>query len=119
MPPIFKPEVGAEAVVWAATHRRREIYVGLPTWKAILGTKLFPGFGDRAAARQAWEGQMTSEPQPESTAANLFAPVRGQYAAHGRFDSRSKHRAWLAPLALLGVGVSAMVLGTRLAFKRA
>src|SRR3954466_4736805 len=25
VPPIFQPEVGAEAIVWAATHRRREL----------------------------------------------------------------------------------------------
>jgi NAD(P)-dependent dehydrogenase (short-subunit alcohol dehydrogenase family) len=120
VPPIFQPEVGAEAVVWAATHRRREIYVGLPTLKAIVGNKLFPGLGDRAAARLAWDAQMTNEPQPEAAAANLFAPVRGHHSAHGRFDSRAlarspeawltKHRAWLALFALCGTGLAALVV---------
>jgi short-subunit dehydrogenase len=31
VPPIFQPEVAAEAVVWAALHPRREIMVGWPT----------------------------------------------------------------------------------------
>jgi len=110
VPPIFQPEVGADAIVWAATHKRRELYVGYPAFKAIVGNKLLPGFGDKKAAEQAWDGQMTPEPQPVSVAANLFAPVRGTPGSHGRFDTRSstgsrelwlaKNRTWLAPLSV-------------------
>ena len=39
VPPIFQPEVAAEAVFYAAHHRRRQIYVGMPTVKAIYGDK--------------------------------------------------------------------------------
>ncbi|WP_367618183.1 SDR family oxidoreductase [Variovorax sp. CAN15] len=28
VPPIFQPELAADAIVWAATHRRREVWVG-------------------------------------------------------------------------------------------
>jgi hypothetical protein len=31
VPPIYQPEVAADAVHWAAHHRRREVYVGVPT----------------------------------------------------------------------------------------
>jgi hypothetical protein len=31
MSPIFQPEVAAEAMVWVATHERRELVVGLST----------------------------------------------------------------------------------------
>jgi short-subunit dehydrogenase len=31
VPPIYQPEVGAYAVVYASRHRRREIFVGMPT----------------------------------------------------------------------------------------
>ncbi|MGC1382135.1 MAG: SDR family oxidoreductase, partial [Candidatus Acidiferrales bacterium] len=34
VPPIFQPEVAAEAIVWAAHHRRREVFVGGPTVQA-------------------------------------------------------------------------------------
>ena len=47
VPPIFQPEVAAEAIVWAAMHRRRELYVGWPTVKAILGEKVASGLLDR------------------------------------------------------------------------
>src|SRR3954469_16083091 len=83
VPPIFQPEVGAEAIVWAATHRRRELYVAWPALKTIVGNKLFPGLGDRMAARKAWDGQMTAEIAPASHAANLFTPVTGRQGSHG------------------------------------
>ena len=40
VPPIYQPEVAAEAIIWAAAHRRREISVGAPTVAAIWGNKL-------------------------------------------------------------------------------
>src|SRR5947208_8451299 len=35
VPPIFEPEVAARAIVYAATHRRRELWVGAPTIEEI------------------------------------------------------------------------------------
>ena len=42
VPPIFQPEVAAEAIYWAAHHRRRELDVGGSAVKAIFGNKLAP-----------------------------------------------------------------------------
>src|SRR6266571_8681204 len=36
VPPIFQPEVAAAAIVYAADHNRREVYVGWPTVKTIV-----------------------------------------------------------------------------------
>lgn len=103
--PIFQPEVAAEAIVWAAYHKRREVYVGMPTVKAIWGQKLMPGFLERYLARIGYEAQQTSAYLPANRADNLFAPVQGDHGAHGVFDSRSrayspqlwltKNRRWL------------------------
>jgi hypothetical protein len=98
VPPIFQPEIAAEAIVWAATHSRREWWVGWPAVKTILATRLLPGgLGDRMAARNAYDAQQTSEPADASRADNLFAPVPGNFGAHGRFDKRAVPRslAWL------------------------
>jgi hypothetical protein len=105
VPPIFQPEVAADAIVWAAYHRRREVYVGLPTVKAILGNKIIPGWLDRYLARMAYEGQQTETAIVPTRPDNLFSSVPGDYGAHGIFDSRSqcgstqlwltKHRNWL------------------------
>ena len=53
VPPIFQPEVAARAIVWAAHYDRREIYVGWPTVKAIVGDKIAPGLR-RLLSRAAW-----------------------------------------------------------------
>ena len=39
VPPVFRPEVAAERIVWASHHRRREVFVGAPTVIAIEGNK--------------------------------------------------------------------------------
>src|SRR5437762_2344720 len=46
VPPIFQPEVAADAIVWAAHHYRREWFVGGSTAVVITGNKVAPGFGD-------------------------------------------------------------------------
>src|SRR5919197_111161 len=58
VPPIFQPEVGAQAVYWAAHQRHREVFVGWPTARAIWGQRVLPGLLDHLAARLAWDGQM-------------------------------------------------------------
>jgi NAD(P)-dependent dehydrogenase (short-subunit alcohol dehydrogenase family) len=98
VPPIFQPELAGEAIVWAASHRRRELWVGWPAVKSILATRLLPGgFCDRRAARDAYDAQQTSEPARADRIDNLFAPAPGDFAAHGRFDAsaRAGSLAWL------------------------
>jgi len=94
VPPIFQPEVAARAVVFAATHRRREVWVGFPTVKAILANKLAPGLLDRYLAKTGYSGQLTDEPKPPDAPANLFEPAVGDWAAHGRFDRRARDTSW-------------------------
>jgi hypothetical protein len=89
VPPIFQPEIAARAIVWAATHRRRDVWVGWPAIKAIISSRLFAGLGDRLAAERAWEGQETAEPD-DSLRDNQFAPVPGPFGARGRFDRRAR-----------------------------
>lgn len=99
VPPIFQPEIAADAIVWAATHRRREVWVGWPAVQAILSSRLLPGLGDRLAARRAWDSQQTPEPAPPDRPDNLFAPVPGPFGAHGRFDARARRHSgqwWLS-----------------------
>jgi NAD(P)-dependent dehydrogenase (short-subunit alcohol dehydrogenase family) len=98
LPPIFQPELAARAIYYAATHRRRELWVGWPAIKAIVGTRLAPSLGDRILATEAYNGQHTDEPLPPGRRDNLYAPVPGDHGAHGRFDARAKPRsvqAWL------------------------
>ena len=90
VPPIFQPEVAADAILWAARHRKREVDVGFSTIKAIMAEKIVPGFADRYLAATGYESQQTSESVNPNRPDNLFAPVRGEFAAHGRFDAQAR-----------------------------
>jgi hypothetical protein len=90
VPPIYRPEVVAEAIYRAAMEAPRELWVGLPTMQAILGTAIAPRPLDRVAAERAWGGQMTAERACASRPDNLFEPVAGDHGAHGRFGRRSR-----------------------------
>ncbi len=109
LPPIFQPEVAAAAIYYAATHRRRELWVGFPAVKAILGTKLFPGILDRLLSSKAYKGQHTDEPLPPNREDNLYTPVPGDHGAHGRFDARAKPGSVQLWLDLHRAGVAALV----------
>jgi short-subunit dehydrogenase len=125
VPPIFQPEVAAEAIVWAAHHKRREVYVGGPTIQAIEGNKIAPGWLDHYLALTCFDGQQTSETVSSDRPNNLFNPVPGDHGAHGIFDDRSHaasaqlwqttHRGWLAAA---GIGVAAFACIALIGSKR-
>ena len=87
VPPVYQPEVAAGAIVFAADHPRREIYVGLPTPAVIWGGRLVPGLVDRYLARTNYEGQQTDRPISPDRPTNLWEPVPGAKGAHGDFDA--------------------------------
>jgi short-subunit dehydrogenase len=88
VPPIYQPEVGAEAVFFAAYHDvGRELLVGWPTVKAVHANKIVPAFIDRRLAREGYESQQTGEPRPLNQPDNLWEPAPGMFGAHGRFDA--------------------------------
>jgi NAD(P)-dependent dehydrogenase (short-subunit alcohol dehydrogenase family) len=94
VPPVFQPEVAAEAVLWAAREPRRERWVGWPTVKAILAERFIPGYLDRYLATRGYSGQQTDEPADPDRPHNLWAPVSGDHGAHGAFDHRAHDRSW-------------------------
>lgn len=86
-PPIFQPEIAADAIVYAAHSWRREVWAGGSSVQAILANKLFPGLLDRYLAKTGYTGQLTDEPADPGQPDNLFDPVPGDADTHGRFDS--------------------------------
>jgi NAD(P)-dependent dehydrogenase (short-subunit alcohol dehydrogenase family) len=110
VPPIFQPELAADAIVWASRNRRRQLYVGWPTVRTIVGNKIAPGLADLYLARSGYDSQQIDEPVPPDRRDNLFEPVPGDFAARGPFADRAKprslqlwltkHRRWLAAGAL-------------------
>ncbi|MFL6448668.1 MAG: SDR family oxidoreductase [Bryobacteraceae bacterium] len=106
VPPIFQPEVAARAIVWASRQKKREVWVALSTYKAILGQRLAPGFADRYLAKNAVEGQETPNPISSNRPDNLFETVSGtEYGAHGTFDSSAKSWSLVDQIARHSQGV--------------
>jgi short-subunit dehydrogenase len=89
---IFQPESAARAIWFAATHKRRDIWVGWPTAKVILASRIAPESVDRYLAKTGYSGQLTDESQSSNAPANLFHSVDGPYGAHGRFDEQASKR---------------------------
>src|SRR4051812_2323916 len=88
MPPYYQPEVAADAVHWAAHHRRRELFVGMPTVKTIVGNKVAPWLVERVLAKRAYGGQQSDKPADPERKDNLIAPPPGDPGAHGPYDQK-------------------------------
>jgi NAD(P)-dependent dehydrogenase (short-subunit alcohol dehydrogenase family) len=117
VPPFYQPEVAADAIHWAAYHKRRQIFVGMPTVMNIVGERVAPWILDWYLAKTAFGSQMTQQPlNGGASHDNLFEPVDEDRGAHGPFDDRahehsfqttlSKHRR-LAGAVAAGVGAAA------------
>jgi NAD(P)-dependent dehydrogenase (short-subunit alcohol dehydrogenase family) len=89
-PPVFQPEVAAEAIYYAAHHRRREMFVGWPTLQTVIGNRLVPGFVDRFLANTGYEGQQYNGRVGPDRQDNLWKPVPHDFGAHGDFDRQAK-----------------------------
>src|ERR1043165_2846453 len=77
VPPIFQPEVAAEAIYFAAHHPRREFYVGAPSVAVIVGNRFAPGLLDRYLAATGYDSQQYDGPEDPDRAHNLWQPVPG------------------------------------------
>ncbi|MFL5615385.1 MAG: SDR family oxidoreductase [Gemmatimonadaceae bacterium] len=117
VPPIFQPEVGADAVHYAVrTDVGRELLVAWPTVKAVFGEKFVPAYIDRRLGRDGYASEQSGEPADPTRPDNLWEPVPGPYGAHGRFDDRAKrvsaelwfakHKPWLALAGATAAGVA-------------
>jgi NAD(P)-dependent dehydrogenase (short-subunit alcohol dehydrogenase family) len=118
VPPIYAPEIAADAIVWAASHRRREMSVGAVTTGVIWANKLAAGLGDRYLARTGYDSQQTDEPADPDRPNNLWHPLPGDHGPHGRFGDRTTHsspQTWinerLPAVAMIAAGGAALLWG--------
>ena len=93
--PIYQPEVPARAILFAATHHRRQIWVGYPTIQAILANRIAPGLIDKYLAkvgyrdssptsRCRWAPRRTCTSRCRATTARTVASMARRAAAAGR-----------------------------------
>jgi short-subunit dehydrogenase len=115
VPPIYQPELAAQAIYHAAHHYRREWHIGLMTDVVIRGNAVLPGVGDWYLGQTGVEGQLTDEPEDPNRPHNLYEPLPGDWGARGRFNDRAanaseqwwltKNRDWLLLAGAVGVGL--------------
>lgn len=123
VPPIYQPEVAAEAIVWAAHNKRREITVGFQNSIILWGNKFFPGFGDWYLAKTGYKSQQTDQPKEEREF-NLWEPVDDDedHGARGSFSARAREQSWQLQvnkhLKEVAVGVLGLVAGLLLLRKK-
>jgi NAD(P)-dependent dehydrogenase (short-subunit alcohol dehydrogenase family) len=118
VPPIYAPEIAADAIVWAASHRRREMSVGAVTTGVIWANKVAAGLGDRYLGRTGYDSQQTDEPADPDRPNNLWHPLPGDHGPHGRFGDRTTHsspQTWinerLPAVAMIAAGGAALLWG--------
>lgn len=118
VPPIYDPDVVADAVTYLADHYRRQLYVSWMSVIVIQANKFFPAFGDWYLAKTGVESQMTNKPTSPNRPDNLYHPADEErdYGARGAFSDRAYSRSfqvWLDThpgiVTLLGAGLMSVV----------
>jgi NAD(P)-dependent dehydrogenase (short-subunit alcohol dehydrogenase family) len=125
---VFQPEVAARAIHFAAHSDSKEMLVGFPTVESVWGNKLASAWLDDYLAKVGFKGQQGPEPVSPDRKDNLFEPVPGDFAAHGRFDDEahedspelwaSMHKTQIGLAALGAVAATAAGVGFMLAGRR-
>jgi short-subunit dehydrogenase len=98
VPPIYQPDVCADAIVWAAHHRRRELWVGLSTHLTIWLSLHFPALADIYLGRTGYDSQQYDGMEETGTSHNLWKPVEGDFGKYGPFSERARTRSLLLQL---------------------
>jgi NAD(P)-dependent dehydrogenase (short-subunit alcohol dehydrogenase family) len=124
VPPIYQPEVAADAVVYAADHpKRREYWVGETTAATLLVNAVAPGLLDRYLARTGFKSQQTNQPKSPDQPVNLWEPADRDrdFGAHGDFDGKShahSPQVWASQHHGVVAAVGALAAGAALMMRR-
>jgi len=98
--PIYAPEVAARAIVHAATHPRRNTWVGVSTVYTVLGNRITPWFMDVYLGHTGVSSQQTEQDLPHH-GPNLFKPrdTNTDRGSNGPFGDQAHHRDPVSALA--------------------
>lgn len=112
VPPVYEPRVVARALLHAARHPQREIFVGGAGKAMSFMEHLAPRLTDVYMSRKGrmFRQQRTDEPAPEHD--NLFGPLEEQkYAVRGEFSEGAHKRSLFTSLFELHPGRKSLALG--------
>jgi NAD(P)-dependent dehydrogenase (short-subunit alcohol dehydrogenase family) len=114
VPPVFQPEVAAEAVLKAAREGGDEYWLGRTVATLIMGNMWMPEGIARYLANTAFSGQQTKERISPERPDNLLQPVHQYHRTHGSFGNNARTWAPALPaqttrLAVLAAGTAATI----------
>jgi len=91
VPPIYQPEVAAEAVCNAVEDPPRHKLLGSWNWMMVRLSQVMPGVGDFYLARTGVDSQKTDMEIDEDRPDGLFSPVDDDHdvGAHGIFEDKT------------------------------
>lgn len=89
IPPVYHPELVADAILNAAQKPQREIYVGGASWMLAKMERLSPALTDRLMLTQGGFFKVQESDQPDNPRDNLFQPS-GPSTIEGRFAHLTK-----------------------------
>lgn len=121
-PPVYHPEVVAEAILHCAEHPMREVTVGgFGKFMTLMG-KFFPRLTDLYMENGMFESQKSDQPVSAREDDNLYSPVTTGAREEGHYEGHVMHssaftRSRLHPfvttslLAGLGAGIALLAMG--------
>jgi NAD(P)-dependent dehydrogenase (short-subunit alcohol dehydrogenase family) len=114
IPPVYEPGVAADAILFAAEHPRREIYVGGGARLVSFLDGISPRIMDLFFLLTSFQAQRTDEPKSVDAPDNLFGPVEGHNTVRGDFGAEAKDHSiytWLQTHPLVTYVVAGTVVG--------
>ena len=114
-PPIYGPNIVADAILHAAENSARDLAVGGAARAVISTQTVSPRLLDTVLKRVGFEVHYTDEPKPADAPDNLFAPIEGHNTSEGSFGDRAHPKSlynWLKMHPVVRRGAAAgMALG--------
>lgn len=88
--PVYQPEQVAEAVLFAAAHPVRELFVGGAAKMMSVGQRFFPRLMHFYLLGFGFSGQRSKKPKSSDAPANLFAAETKDQRIHGDYSRQEK-----------------------------
>jgi NAD(P)-dependent dehydrogenase (short-subunit alcohol dehydrogenase family) len=113
IPPVYQPELAAQAIIRAAEHAPRDVYVGGAGKLFSVLERISPRLLDLQQLRSGFDAQKTDWPKPSTAPSNLYAPVAHDGGVRGDFTRDSKSHSLYQQIAshplLSAFGAAALV----------
>lgn len=114
VPPIYQPQIVADAILYAAENPVPEITIGGAGKALEISSVIAPRLTDAVLMRTAFEGQKTGEPKSENAPDNLQESLAGFDYVEGDFSEQAKETSaytWMATHPFIGKLITGVALG--------